>query len=138
LNRIKHFTLVAAATLVGGLALAGPAPAVQARPAPAEAAQPAADCFNPLHVYQSVNYRGAWKKFCSSDPYLSNNQWPNSSKKINDSISSIKNVDSCVWRVFQKYHYRGQYMTFYQHTSASNLGNTDIGNDTISSLKKYC
>ncbi|WP_225824090.1 hypothetical protein [Streptomyces naphthomycinicus] len=138
MKRIKHVTLVAAATLVGGLALAGPAPAAQARPVAAQPARHAGTCFNPLHVYESVNYRGAWKKFCSSDRYLSNNKWPHSNKKINDSISSVKNVDGCVWRVYRNYAYRGQYMTFYQHKSAGDLRNTDIGNDTISSLKKYC
>ncbi|WP_317447343.1 hypothetical protein [Streptomyces collinus] len=138
MNRIKHLTPAATTALVAGLALAGPAPAAQARPAAAQAAQAAGTCFNPLHVYESVNYRGGWKKFCSSDSYLGNNKWPHSNKKINDSISSVKNVDNCVWRVFRNYYYRGQYMTFYQHTSAGNLVNTDIGNDTISSLKKYC
>ncbi|MFH8405283.1 hypothetical protein ACH4FX_10980 [Streptomyces sp. NPDC018019] len=129
--------LAAGTVAMGVTGVLSAAPATAAAPAKASTTATAA-CSNPLHVYESINYRGAWQKLCRTDRDLGDNKWHNSRKSLDNSISSIKNVDRCTWNVYAWGGYIGNYKTFRPGKKDPDLRNNNVGNDTITSAKKSC
>ena len=123
--------------MAAALALAV-APTAAASARPAKAPRVKASCV--IAFFQYKNLGGArWCHATTGDSNLAGNHYDNSSKSLDNSISSVySGVGGCTLHLYQYANYKGAHTKYRTPVTDTSRANNPVGDNRTSSWKLRC